>query len=302
MKLKNVKNIFLNKIAGFFFASELFSSKGHIYISFAIPRFMRDNYNWGDDINFILGEKLSGKKVIPYQYSIIKNHTNYLFIGSIIQWYCNSKSIIWGSGLIDDVKSLPKPKKVLAVRGPLTRNALIKCGIDCPEVYGDPAMLLPLIYNPKREILYKIGIILHYSERENFEFVVPKGYTKSDVLLIDIGEYGKWTDFLDKVISCEIILSSSLHGVIVSEAYNIPNLWTCFDHDSFKRKTFKYIDFYMSINKDFIVKPYKYDNLVTEDNLVEFVNDLWRPGIFDLNPLINACPFKFPYPNKDSIN
>ena len=61
----------------------------------------------------------------------------------------NKNTIIWGAGVIDDKANLPaKPLKVLAVRGPLSRKYLLKKGIECPEIYGDPAMLMKYIYKP----------------------------------------------------------------------------------------------------------------------------------------------------------
>lgn len=56
---------------------------------------------------------------------------------------------MWGAGVIDDAKELPAhPKKVLAVRGPLSRKYLLDRGIECPAVYGDPALLVPKVYHP----------------------------------------------------------------------------------------------------------------------------------------------------------
>ena len=81
--------------------------------------------------------------------------------------FTKPNSIIWGTGCIDKGMIGEKPSKVYAVRGPLTREELLKKGIECPEVYGDPALLYPMIYNPKVEKKYKWGIIPHYIEFES---------------------------------------------------------------------------------------------------------------------------------------
>ena len=93
-----------------------------------------------------------------------KHDTEYCFIGSILSWLATSKSIVWGSGIIRDKDSIYcQPKEVLAVRGPLTRERLLNEGIDCPEVYGDPALLLPLHYYPSIDHKYKYGIMARFN-------------------------------------------------------------------------------------------------------------------------------------------
>ena len=74
-------------------------------------------------------------------------------IGSIIGFRCQD-AVVWGSGILSDHPSCKKyisasTLDIRAVRGPKTRQILLDCGKDCPEVYGDPAILMPLIYMPK---------------------------------------------------------------------------------------------------------------------------------------------------------
>lgn len=65
---------------------------------------------------------------------------------------CRKNTEVWGAGIIDGTKKLRyKPKKVYAVRGPLTRKVLLAQGVKCPEIYGDPALLVAKYYQPKIE-------------------------------------------------------------------------------------------------------------------------------------------------------
>lgn len=107
--------------------------------------------NIGDDINFYLVKELSKKNVFNYVDVLnIFKLKNYMCIGSIMDWMTNNESCIWGSGVRDNTNKLKCiPHDVLAVRGPLSRQYLIDNGVDCPPVYGDPALLLPLITPPR---------------------------------------------------------------------------------------------------------------------------------------------------------
>ena len=112
--------------------------------------------NVGDALSPIIVEWMLNKKSITINKTT--NKTKHLMaVGSIVG-RGRFDSTIWGSGVLkDDVEerlikqSFYKKYDIRAVRGPITRNALIHAGYKCPEVYGDPAILMPLIYNPSKE-------------------------------------------------------------------------------------------------------------------------------------------------------
>ena len=51
--------------------------------------------------------------------------------------------------------------KFLAVRGPFSADKLVEEGYPRCTVYGDPALLLPLVYTPITKEKCKVGIIPH---------------------------------------------------------------------------------------------------------------------------------------------
>lgn len=247
--------------------------------------------NWGDDINYHLLKKLTHKNVIPYDQSSLANRkhkTCHMCIGSTITFNHVDETIVWGAGVIDPSKPLKhKPIKVLAVRGPLSRKYLLDHGVECPEIYGDPALLMPQVYMPKSEKKFKLGIIPHYDDFDNPALDHLK--RDSSIHFIRLEGYKKWTDVLDQIASCEYIVSSSLHGIIISEAYGIPNLWVDISGKLIGGH-FKFHDFFLSIGVDrkeaFVIteKTCKQDLLDTEANYI--------PGHIDVSKLIEVSPFK----------
>lgn len=126
--------------------------------------------------------------------------------------------------LLGSYKSQRQPD-IRAVRGPKTRELLLKHGFLCPEVYGDPAILLPRFYKPKsEEKQWNAGVILHHTQTESG---LSEALCKNGILLISIMREtdAQIEDFVDQIASCRRIYSSSLHGIIVSQAYGIPAQW-----------------------------------------------------------------------------
>ena len=261
--------------------------KPHLLVNYAIPRWKKDNCNWGDDVNAILCQMISGKAVIPYQYFWFKRK-HYTCIGSVLQWYSSKDAIVWGSGLLNYCRIVEKPFKVYAVRGPLTRQCLLDNNIECPEIYGDPALLFPYYYSPKIQKAFQVGIICHKSEINEIKNKISGN---NSVLFIDIVRYGKWSDFIDKILSCEVILSSSLHGIIIADAYGIPNQWSAFTEYISEGSGFKFHDYFLSVGKN-IGKPIKILSFTDTDKIVNMVVQNWVKPKFDKDVLLSVCPFK----------
>lgn len=160
-----------------------------------------------------------------------------LGVGSILS-FSRPGCIVWGSGFMNYDEKF-KGGKILLVRGPFTRELLLKQNFKCPMKYGDPAILLPLIYNPSRKIKYKIGIIPHWKEVSYFKNNYSSLYHIIDLRTTDIEKT------IDEILSCSYILSTSLHGIIVSHSYGIPAIWI--QKNNIDTDGLKFADYFASV-------------------------------------------------------
>ncbi len=223
---------FLHKLSG----CESFCRGGQV------PLFWHDTRNWGDGLSPKIIEMVSGKRAYKPTLPV---GPRVFAIGSILD-AADRYSIIWGSGFISEV-SVPKecPHHVRAVRGPLTRDVLLKLGCACPETYGDPAILLPLYYSPTRHTRFKIGVIPHYVDQG--APVLKRIQGDPSIRIIDVNS--ETFDFVDQVCSCEVILSSSLHGLICADSYGIPSSRVVFS-DKIAGGDFKFTDYRLGLGGD----------------------------------------------------
>lgn len=234
----------------------------------------KDHFNFGDDINPFIIEKLSNQKVKrvmvfnnkkPIIYNFLKmiygfisghnsasifmeyirslTHPNYVVgIGSILHNNFSKKAKIWGSGIIHE-ESLITNSDFYAVRGFKTVERMKSLGYNFKGKIGDPALLLPLIYNPNIQRNNQIGVIPHVT---HLDFARKYFKNKTKYTLIDLSE-NNIEKTIDLIKSCKCIVSSSLHGLIVSHAYNIPAL-----HIQFEGKLagdgIKFLDYFSSVD------------------------------------------------------
>jgi pyruvyltransferase len=298
-KLYNKKEIIMNKNIRYFIENIklLFNSIIINAFVFYDESGIVCHKNWGDDINYYFLKEICKRPVAMFdQFSLTfrLNLKNYLVIGSTIDMLCKKNTEVWGAGIIDGTIPLKtKPKKVYAVRGPLTRQALLQQGIECPEVYGDPAMLVAKYYKPHVTKKYKYGFISHVSNIDKVNTLLIDGTPlkeRKDILIIDFSNYNRWTDIPDRICSCENIISGSLHGLIMAEAYNIPNVWIQFGKPLIGGY-FKFHDFFLSISRDRKM-PISINNGQIESKIINEALASWQPGHICLQQLIDACPFE----------
>jgi len=279
---KRLRKIKLNNLIK---STKIVLSSEHIIVTWSNDAEIRNNF--GDALNPILVNYITDK--IPHNNKNILNVKNkpvYSIVGSILD-NKNIKNLeVWGSGFMhEDGKFKEVPKKVHAVRGPLTRELILKQGVECPEVYGDPGLLVSKLYNPNFEKKFKLGIIPHYVDKGNKYVCYLKEKYPDEILIIDIQDSFK--NVIDNVNRCELIASSSLHGVITADAYNIPSLWIKLS-DNVNGGNFKYRDYMLSVGRN-QMEPFILDK---EYKLVTLFNKFEEYNIsINLDKLLKVCPF-----------
>ena len=251
-----------------------------------------ESKNWGDALNPVLIRYLSGREpFLVQEYSEkLKHEPLYTVVGSILHLPVlqNEKvlrnTIIWGTGFINESGRLHgKPRQICAVRGPLTRDNIIKTGIPCPEIYGDPALLYPEIYQPDTTKKWKLGIIPHYVDKENTHLKKFKNFP--DIKVIDIE--APINTVADQICSCTSVASSSLHGIIIADAYGVPTVYLKIS-DRVLGNGFKFRDYFASVGRS-ETEPLMVSEHTTIDDILDRVS---RHRIeIDLNALLDACPF-----------
>lgn len=254
--------------------------------------------NFGDLLSPWLVNKITGRDV---QYAECYQ-VNYSVIGSILG-HVTQNSIVWRTGSFgmerprreDDMafKRFSLGAEFLAVRGPLTRNILEINNARCPRVYGDPALLVSRYYIPaslNSDEKFEIGIVLRWSEKDLVKNVFDH---RIKLIYLDSEQI---ENTIDEICSCKRILTTSLHGLIIADAYGIPNGWMYSETPT--GLEFKYWDYLISVAKirsPFVTNLAKLPQMSLDQMLDQILFDSRLIDI-DIDLLLSACPF---LPGKD---
>lgn len=204
------------------------------------------NDNLGDYLSVVVCEEMCRYFDLEFQVKDLKNTKHLYAIGSVL-FTGLQDCTVWGTGLIREYNKTISEKIVLyfnkryrkldirSVRGPLTRRFLEANGIHCPEIYGDPALLMPFFYNPKNKKKWREYVcITHYTVELNEQKNTISMKTRDYKYVINC------------ICEAKKVITSSLHGLILAEAYGVPAVVFSQDVEFDK---FKYDDYYLSTGR-----------------------------------------------------
>ena len=241
--------------------------------------------NVGDELNIRLVSEISGCQ--PVKPPNIRYFKHLCAVGSVLS-SMNNKSIVWGSGLISEhaINNVSQLGDIRAVRGVLTKDKIEKYfNVKLNVPLGDPALLMPLFVIPTRtEKKYKFGLVLHYADKYHPVKQIVEGMGGN---VIDVGL--SINEFVDEINSCEKILSSSMHGLILSDAYNIPNQRIVLS-DNIVGGDFKFKDYYSTTSNPDSSPLTISENVGSADIQVALSAVSIKYYTLDLDALLNAFP------------
>lgn len=240
---------YINKLKRTFFRNSILINNNKVKKNMVNLDYWTKNNNIGDQLAPIVYNWMLNRKSIS-ENKKTKHTTIISTIGSIIG-INHYNAVIWGSGLhtITSINRVNRWKRIVkydvrAVRGPITKQVLETSNYDCSNiVYGDPAILMPMIYQPaSKEKKHDISIITHwYYDSMDSEILLSGANTISV-------ETNNYKHFIDEIVSSKLIISSSLHGIILSEAYGIPSILLN-RNNCMKEELLKYYDWYYSTGR-----------------------------------------------------
>ena len=214
--------------------------------------------NMGDLLNVAIIERLFGYKVHRHtfltgelsaigsglgQFTLRDNP--FVAMAERISGFLFPTVTIWGTGFVcykqKDTPFYRRNMKFAAVRGELSKKRvenILGRKMDIPT--GDAGILASYLLPEPVEKKYSVGIIAHYKEQDEPIFQqLMNAYPNS--LFIDVRQTPDAV--IHQIASCECIISSSLHGLIIADSLNIPNIHIKVS-DKLLGDGFKFDDYY----------------------------------------------------------
>lgn len=232
--------------------------------------------NFGDELSRTIVELMLARRgMTPFDQ--VKRHRRMLAIGSVLH-QAENDTVVWGTGrngAIPDRAHFFDRIDVRAVRGPRTAEFLKSRGFNVEPIYGDPALLLPLLTNGRFEQQKKHGATFVPNLNDYEEGV---DFKAGNMTVVD--PRGSWNACVQKIVASDLIVASSLHGLVIADAFGIPARYVRFSE---REGLFKYQDYYEGTGR----ADFQFARSIAQ--ALEMGGE--RPPSFDSAALMGAFPY-----------
>lgn len=200
-------------------------------------RLVGRRHRFGDLLGAMIVAELAARRGID----LVRGPTRRLLgAGSILE-LARAGDVVWGSGST----GVPAPcdsgfsaVDVRAVRGPLSAAWLQDQGAVVPPVFGDPALLVAELWpaNPRE-----------MCKRWDYT-IVPNRYDARAFRRNAHAAMPQWpfVDIRRRILGSQLVVTSSLTGLVVAEAYGIPTRLIRHDGESI----FRFEDYYRGTGRE----------------------------------------------------
>lgn len=255
---------------------------------------LRPRPNFGDEISRLICEELSGQRV---EYAPL-SRADLIATGSLLarhlvdmEWK-NYRGAVWGTGCMVAGETIPLfQADVKAVRGYLSAAQMVSPTHSSIH-FGDPGLLANRLLTRKPNVKTLIGIVPHWSELQHPFFAAPF-LQRADVKLINPLHDAR--EVIEEIASCQFILSSSLHGLVVADAFAIPNRWLRLYTGQENRAgapEFKFRDYY-SVYGLAPIQPLNAKTISSIGQLIPLIENWGRPRLEAIQEELYKCfPFR----------
>ncbi|WP_402466788.1 polysaccharide pyruvyl transferase family protein [Isoptericola aurantiacus] len=236
--------------------------------------------NFGDEVTAPLLERITGR---PVRHSE-PGEADIVGAGSVLVGLLKGNPrrfpAIWGSGFMRPyTHALRDDLRVSALRGRLSAEHFPQ---DRRQqiALGDPGLLAHLLVDGRVRKRYAVGVIPHYKDKSEPAVGAMRGLS-DQVRLIDVA----WTpeEVAREIAACEVVISSSLHGMIFADALGVPNAHLRLSErvGGARHGLFKYRDYYSAFGAERQHDPWSPDDVagLSVERLVGRVQDRFRPPV-----------------------
>lgn len=278
--------------------------------------------NLGDALSPVIVSALSGLPIVHRHFD--STSERFACVGTIGQEFKGGTAHFWGTGVDACKNPIDRQLKqyhcppdtafcIHALRGPISRQTFRREGIEAPEIYGDPVWFLPSLIEPAATQSCELGVVVHLTELSEqtatasthetiLRYKIPSELTANIRIINTLIEptFEAIEHKVKEITACKRIISTSLHGLVIAEAYNIPCLYLCNRRrgvtllhldDETEVMDQRMRDFYSGVGlKTLVAYGNRRNQAMNWQQVIQAIDSYWKPLEWHPEPFLAAFP------------